>query len=361
MSDAGGRPFEIGIYSFVENTPDPSTGRRAGAERRIAELLAEVAEADRVGLDVYAIGEHHREEYLASAPDVLLAAAAARTRGIRLSSAVTVLGSDDPVRVFQRFATLDLISGGRAEIVAGRGSFVESFPLFGYDLRDYEALFEEKLGLLMRLREEPKIRWSGRHRAPIPDLEIHPRPIQEPLPTWVAVGGTPASAQRTGRLGLPMMLAILGGQPARFAPLAQLWREAATAAGHDPAALPMGLALHGFVADDLDTAIEQWTPAASVLMNRIGRERGWPPYGEAQVRRDALPDGALLIGSPQQVAEKILAHHAVFDHDRVLIQLTVGSLPHDRVLHAIRLLGEEVAPLVREEVARRRAADAKRA
>jgi len=352
------RPFEIGIYSFVENTADPATGARRSAQQRIDELMAEIRTADEVGLDVYAVGEHHRDEYLASAPDVLLAAAAARTERIRLSSAVTVLSSDDPVRVFQRFATLDLLSGGRAEILAGRGSFVESFPLFGYDLGDYESLFEEKLDLLLHLREDVRVHWSGRHRASIPGLEVHPRPLQDPLPVWVAVGGTPQSAARTGRHGLPLALAILGGQPSRFAPLAQIWRRAAAEAGHDADALPMSLNLHGFVADDLETAVRQWTPAAAVLMDRIGRERGWPPYGEAQVRRDARPDGALLIGSPQQVAAKILDHHAVFDHDRVLIQLTVGSLPHERVLHAIRLLGEEVAPIVRAEVARRRAASA---
>ena len=350
------RPFELGLYSFVENTPDPATGRRRDPQQRIRELLEEAQLADRVGLDVFAIGEHHREEYLASAPDVLLAAAAARTERIRLSSAVTVLSSDDPVRVFQRFATLDLISGGRAEILAGRGSFVESFPLFGYDLRDYEALFEEKLELLAKLRHQTRIDWTGRHRASLPGLDVHPRPIQDPLPLWVAVGGTPASSLRAGRLGLPLALAILGGQPARFAPLARIWRDAASEAGHDADALPMSLNLHGFVADDLDTAIEQWTPSAAVLMDRIGKERGWPPYGRQQVQRDARPDGALLIGDPEQVARKILAHHAVFDHDRVLIQFTVGSMPHEQVLHAIELYGTKVAPIVRDEVEKRRAA-----
>jgi len=348
------KPFEVGIYSFVENIADPTSGVRKRPERRIEELLAEIEEADRVGLDLFAIGEHHREEYLASAPDVLLAAAASRTERIRLSSAVTVLGSDDPVRVFQRFATLDLLSGGRAEIMAGRGSFVESFPLFGYDLRDYEELFEEKLELLLALRERTTIEWSGRHRPPLPGLDVLPRPLQDPLPVWIAVGGTPQSAVRTGRLGLPLALAILGGEPARFAPLAQLWRRAAAAAGHDADAIPMSLALHGFVAEDADTAIERFAPAAAVLMNRIGRERGWPPYGRRQVERDAQPDGALLIGSPEQLVEKILAHHALFDHDRVLIQLTVGSIPHQQVLEAIRLLGSEVAPVVRAEVEARR-------
>ena len=346
-------PFEIGLYTFVENTPDPATGEMRPDERRIADLLEEIETADRVGLDVVGIGEHHRAEYLASAPDVLLAAAAARTERIRLSSAVTVLSSDDPVRVFQRFATLDLVSGGRAEIMAGRGSFVESFPLFGYDLRDYEGLFDEKLELLLRLREEGAPTWSGRHRAALRGQPVRPRPAQDPLPVWIAVGGTPASAARAGSLGLPMSIGILGGNPAQFRPLAEVWRRAAREAGHDPARLPLGLAMHGWLAASHEQAVEEWTPAAAQVMDRIGRERGWPPYGRRQVDRDAGPDGALLLGTPDEVAEKLLAHHAVFGHQRVMIQLTVGSLPHERVLHAIELLGREVAPRVREEVDRR--------
>ena len=348
-------PFELGLYTFVENTPDPATGATLPPERRIRELLEEIELADQVGLDVVGIGEHHRGEYLASAPAMLLAAAAARTTRIRLSSAVTVLSSDDPVRVFQQFATLDLISGGRAEVMAGRGSFIESFPLFGYDLRDYESLFDEKLRMLLELRASELVTWSGRHRAPLQDALIQPRPVQDPLPVWVAVGGTPESAVRAGALGLPMALGILGGSPARFAPLAQVWREAARRAGHDPAALPLALSLHGFVAGDLETAIREWTPATAVVMDRIGRERGWPPYGRRQVERDAEPDGALLIGEPERVAEKILAHHEVFGHQRVTMQMTVGTMPHDRVMRSIELYGTQVAPLVREEVARRTA------
>jgi probable LLM family oxidoreductase len=351
-----GARFEIGLYTFVESTPDPATGEARPDERRVADLLEEIETADRVGLDVVGIGEHHRDEYLASVPDVLLAAAAARTQRIRLSSAVTVLSSDDPVRVFQRFATLDLVSGGRAEVMAGRGSFVESFPLFGYDLREYESLFDEKLRLLLRLREEERPIWSGRHRAPLRGQPVRPRPLQEPLPVWIAVGGTPASAARAGGLGLPMSIGILGGSPAQFAPLAEVWRRAAREAGHDPSRLPLGLAMHGYLADTQERAIEEWTPAAAQVMNRIGRERGWPPYDRRRVQRDAAPDGALLLGTPERVAEKILAHQAVFGHQRVMIQLTVGTLRHDRVLHAIELLGREVAPRVRKEVARRQAA-----
>ncbi len=348
-------PFEIGLYGFVENTPDPETGRSRPPEQRIRELLEEIELADQVGLDMFALGEHHREEYLASSPETLLAAAAARTERIRLSSAVTVLGSDDPVRVFQRFATVDLISNGRAEIMAGRGSFVESFPLFGYDLNDYDELFAEKLQLLMRLRDEPVVTWGGKHRPPLRDAAIFPRPVQERLPIWVAVGGTPGSAFRTGALGLGLALAILGGDPRQFVPLRDLFREGARRGGHDPDALPLSLNLHGFVADTAEEAIRRFTPAASVVMNRIGRERGWPPYGEAQVRRDAGPDGALLLGDPDRVAEKILRQHEAFGHGRVLMQATVGSMPHDQVLRCIELLGTKVAPVVREEVARRAA------
>jgi alkanesulfonate monooxygenase SsuD/methylene tetrahydromethanopterin reductase-like flavin-dependent oxidoreductase (luciferase family) len=241
--------------------------------------------------------------------------------------------------------------------MAGRGSFVESFPLFGYDLREYESLFEEKLALLLRLREKERPTWSGRHRAPLRGQSVRPRPVQEPLPVWIAVGGTPSSAQRAGHLGLPMSIGILGGNPAQFAPLAEVWRRAARAAGHDPVGLPLGLAMHGYLADSQEQAVEEWTPAAAEVMDRIGRERGWPPYGRRQVERDAGPDGALLLGTPDQVAEKILVHHAVFGHRRVMIQLTVGTLPHERVLHAIELLGREVAPWVREEVARRQLAE----
>ncbi len=348
-------PFEIGLYGFVENTPDPETGRSRPPQQRIRELLEEIELADQVGLDMFALGEHHREEYLASSPETLLAAAAARTERIRLSSAVTVLGSDDPVRVFQRFATIDLISNGRAEIMAGRGSFVESFPLFGYDLNDYDELFAEKLQLLMRLRDEPVVTWDGKHRPPLRDAAIFPRPVQERLPIWVAVGGTPGSAFRTGALGLGLALAILGGDPQQFVPLRDLFREGARRGGHDPDALPLSLNLHGFVADTAEEAIRRFTPAASVVMNRIGRERGWPPYGEAQVRRDAGPDGALLLGDPDRVAEKILRQHEAFGHGRVLMQATVGSMPHDQVLRCIELLGTKVAPVVREEVARRAA------
>lgn len=347
--------MELGIYSFVEHTPDPDTGRLEPAARRMRDVVEEVALADEVGLDVFGIGEHHRPDYLSAAPAVVLAAAATRTRRIRLTSAVTVLSSDDPVRVFQDFATLDLLSEGRAEIMVGRGSFTESFPLFGYDLRDYDALFDEKLRLLLQLREHEEVHWSGRHRPALHGARIHPRPVQQPLPVWVAVGGNPPSVVRAASLGLPMALAIIGGQPERFVPLAELYRDAARRAGHDPARLPISLNAHGWIAPASAEAAEASYPAAAQTMNRIGRERGWPPFTREQFEQQRGPDGAWFVGDPTEVADKILQHHAWFGHDRVLLQLTVGSMPHEEVLRAIELFGTEVAPRVREEVGRRTA------
>ncbi|MCP5361012.1 MAG: LLM class flavin-dependent oxidoreductase, partial [Sinobacteraceae bacterium] len=255
------KPFEVGIYSFAELTPDPATGARISPEQRLRNLLETIELADQVGLDVFGLGEHHRPDFVSSAPAVILAAAAVRTQRIRLSSAVTVLSSDDPVRVFQEFATLDLLSGGRAEIMAGRGSFIESFPLFGYDLADYDELFAEKLELLLKLRESERVTWSGKHRAALDDLGIYPRPVQNPLPVWIAVGGTPASVARAGTLGLPLAIAIIGGVPERFAPLARLYREAVQRAGRDPAALPISINSHGFLADDSQQAADDYFPS----------------------------------------------------------------------------------------------------
>jgi probable LLM family oxidoreductase len=278
---------------------------------------------------------------------VVLAAAAARTRRIRLTSAVTVLSSDDPVRVFQEFATLDLISNGRAEIMAGRGSFIESFPLFGYQLDDYDSLFAEKLELLLRLRAGERVSWSGRHRAPLDDRGVYPRPVQDPLPVWVAAGGTPQSVARAGTLGLPLALAIIGGQPERFVPLVQLYRESARRAGHDASALPVGINSHGFLAPSSREAADAAFPPYLDVMGRIGRERGWPPPTRQRFDAERSPRGALLVGSPQEVAEKILFEHELFDNSRFLLQLTVGTMPHAAVMRAIELLGTEVAPAVR--------------
>lgn len=345
--------MEIGIYSFAEVRPDPATGGQRGAKERVRDLLEEIELADQVGLDVFGVGEHHRADYVSSAPAVILAAAAARTRWIHLTSAVSVLSSDDPVRVFQDFATLDLVSGGRAEIMAGRGSFTESFPLFGYDLTHYEELFSEKLDLLLRLRESERVSWSGRHRASIQDRAVYPRPIQDPLPIWVAVGGTPHSVVRAATLGLPLAIAIIGGAPVRFKHLVDLYRETAAEAGHDPDALPISINGHGFIAQDAQTAADAAFGPFVETMGRIGRERGWPPPSREQFDMERDLRGAILVGGPQEVIDKILYQYDLFRHQRHLIQLTVGPMPHADVMRAIELLGSEVAPVVRREVASR--------
>jgi probable LLM family oxidoreductase len=342
------KSFELGLYSFAELTPDPLTGKMLTPAERLRDLLEEIELADQVGLDVYGLGEHHRTEYLASAPAVILAAAAARTKTIRLTSAVSVLSSDDPVRIFQDFATLDLLSNGRAEIMAGRGSFTESFPLFGYDLHDYDELFSEKLELLLKLREGERITWSGEHRASLENLGVYPRPVQNPLPVWVAVGGTPQSVVRAGRLGLPMALAIIGGMPERFAPFVELHREAVARAGHAP--LPVGINSHGFVADDSKQAADESFPPYAAVMSKIGRERGWSPLTRQQFESSRTLRGANFIGTPDEITEKILFQHEIFRHQRFLLQLSVGTLPHDKVMHAIELYGTKVAPVVRKEI-----------
>jgi probable LLM family oxidoreductase len=347
---------ELGIYSFGEATPDPETGQTISAHERVQRLLDEIELADKVGLDVYGLGEHHRREFVVSAPAVVLAAAASRTKRIRLSSAVSVISSDDPVRVFQNFATLDLVSDGRAEIMAGRGSFTESFPLFGYDLADYDDLFEEKLELLLKIRESERVTWRGAHRAPIEDLPVFPRPVQDPLPVWIAVGGHPESVVRAGRLGLPLALAIIGGEPRRFVPLIDLYRQVGRGAGHDPAQLRVSINSHGFIEEDSAQAADDAYAAYSYVMGKIGRERGWPPPTREQFETDRGPLGANLVGTPEEVAAKIVSEHQLFGLDRFLIQLSVGTLPHEKVLHAIELFGTKVAPIVRREVERRTAA-----
>jgi len=337
--------MELGVSTFADVRPPPG-GDPVDPGQRLREVLEEAELAERVGLDVFGVGEHHRPDFAVSAPAVVLAAVAARTERLRLTSTVTVLSSDDPVRVFEEFATLDLLSGGRAEIMVGRGSFIESFPLFGYDLADYDSLFAEKLELLLRLRESVRITWSGRHRAPLEDQGVYPRPAQEPLPVWVAVGGTPESALRAGTLGLPMMLAIIGGMPERFVPFARMHREAAEQAGREP--LPaLGLNSHTYVAETSERAAQEFFPAYTGMMNAVGRERGWAPIGQREFDELRSPRGALAVGSPEEVAEKILFEHELFGHDRFLAQVSVGSLPHEQALRAIELLGTEVAPRVR--------------
>ncbi|HYH79402.1 MAG TPA: LLM class flavin-dependent oxidoreductase [Longimicrobium sp.] len=345
--------MELGVYTFAEMPLDPAGGRAAGGAQRLRDLLEEIELADQVGLDVFGVGEHHRPDYAVSSPAVVLAAAAARTRSIRLTSAVTVLSSDDPVRVFQDFATLDLVSGGRAEIMAGRGSFIESFPLFGYKLDDYDTLFGEKLDLLLKLREGERVTWSGRHRAPLDDLGVYPRPLQDPLPVWIAVGGTPQSVMRAGRLGLPLALAIIGGSPERFVPMVELYRDAGRKAGHAPEKLVVSINSHGFIADSSARAADDAFPPYAEAMGRIGRERGWPPPTRARFDAERSPAGALLIGSPDEVVEKILWEHALFGNQRFLIQFSVGPTPHDKIMRCIELYGTRVAPAVRAELARR--------
>jgi probable LLM family oxidoreductase len=340
--------MDLGLYSFGE-VPD-STARSAA--QRLRELVEEAELADQAGLEVFGVGEHHRPDFAVSAPAVVLAAAAERTKHIRLTSAVSVLSSDDPVRVFQAFATLDLLSGGRAEIMVGRGSFIESFPLFGYDLDDYAALFTAKLDLLMKIRASERVSWAGKHRAALNDLGVYPRPLQDPLPVWVAVGGTPQSVVRAGTLGLPMALAIIGGGPERFVPLVDLYREAASRAGHDPTQLPIGINSHTYVADTAEQARDEVFPSYAAMMTRIGRERGWPGMTREQFEALCSPRGALLVGSPEQVVEKILFEHELFGHQRFLAQISVGAMPHAKVMRAIELLGAEVAPAVRKALGR---------
>ena len=339
--------MEVGVSTFAEMTPDAITGARIGAGERLREVIDEIVLADRVGLDVYAVGEHHRPDFAASSPAVVLAAAARLTTRIRLSSAVTVLSSDDPVRVFQDFATLDLLSNGRAEIMAGRGSFIESFPLFGHDLDDYDELFEEKLELLLAIRDAERVTWSGRHRAALDGLGVYPRPEQERLPVWLAVGGTPQSVIRAGALGLPLTLAIIGGEPIRFRPLVDLYRRAADEAGHDPATLPLAVHVHGFVADTSEHAVATFYEPYAAAMTQIGRERGWPPMSRVQFGAMRSPRGSLAVGDVAEVSEKLALIGEQLDLDRILLHLSVGTMPHADVLRAIELLGNEIAPAIR--------------
>lgn len=340
--------MQIGIDSFVATNADPVTGVAPGPAQRISDLLEEITLADQAGLDVFGIGEHHRGEFLDSAPTILLAAAAARTRRIRLTSAVTVLSAADPVRVFQEFATLDLVAQGRAEMIVGRGSFIEAFPLFGLALEDYDELFTEKLGLLLKLREGTQVTWSGAHRPPLTGQGVYPRPLQNPLPVWLGVGGTPESFVRAGTLGLPLMVAIIGGEPHRFRPLIDLYRKAGAKAGHAPEKLRVGLHCLGYVADTNRQAADEFFPGYAKAFTEIGKERGWPPVTRAQF--DALlgPTGALHVGDPATVAEKIHRTSAALGGiDRFSFQMSVASLPHPRLMHAIELLGTKVAPAIR--------------
>lgn len=339
--------MQLGIDSFAAAPPTDGSAGPSSAQTGIQQLLERIRRADEVGLDVFGIGEHHRPEFLDSAPTILLAAAAAQTRRIRLTSAVTVLSAADPVRVFQQFATLDLVSGGRAELVVGRGSFTEAFPLFGLNLRDYDALFTEKLDLLLKIRESPEVHWSGRFRPALTGQGIYPRPVQARLPVWLGVGGTPESFARAGVLGLPLMVAVIGGETHRFRPLVDLYREAGRQAGHPPEQLQVGLHSLGYVAPTTEEAVADYFPGYARTFTRIGRERGWPPVTRPHFDAVAGPRGALLVGGPEEVAAKILRHsEALGGLSRVTFQLDSAELPHDKHLRAIELLGERVKPLL---------------
>ena len=340
--------MQIGIDSFVSTVTDLATGVTVSPALRLEHLLEEVERADAVGLDTFGVGEHHRAEFFDSAPAVILAAAAARTTRIRLNSAVTVLSAGDPVRIFQEFATLDLISKGRIDMVVGRGSFTEAFPLFGLDLADYDSLFEEKLDLLLRIREAERVHWSGRHRPALTGQGVYPRPLQDPLPVWLGVGGTPLSFVRAGTLGLPLMVAIIGGEPHRFRPLIDLYRQAGEHAGHPPEQLRVGLHCIGFVGDTTQQAADDFYPGWAQMFGSIGRERGFAPPTREQFDATCGPTGAYLVGDPETVAEKILTiSTALGGISRIALQMTNTRLAHDNLLNGIELLGTRVAPLVR--------------
>lgn len=340
--------MELGLYTFADVAPDKTSGKALNTNQRFKNLLEEIQLADQLGLDVFALGEHHREDYAISAPAVALAAAAAITKNIKLSSAVTVLSSDDPVRVFQSFATVDQLSNGRAEIMVGRGSFIESYPLFGYNLKDYDALFAEKLELLLKINKQEVVSWRGKHRPSFESLGIYPRPYQEQLPIWLAVGGTPESAVRSGTLGLPMALAIIGGMPAQFVPFTQLYKDTAAEHGFTP---QLGINSHVYVADDSQQAGDEFYPAYSAMMNKIGRERGWQPMQRAHFDASRSAKGALVVGSVQQVVDKILYEQEIFGNSRFLAQMSMGTMDHKKIMRSIELFGTQVAPQVRKSVA----------
>ncbi len=343
--------MEIGVYTFADI--DTQTGAEPGISpsQRMRNLMEEIDLAEQAGLDVFALGEHHRPDYLVSAPSVVLGAAAARTQKIRLSSAVTVLSSEDPVRVFQQFATLDLLSKGRAEIMVGRGSFIESFPLFGYQLKDYDDLFEEKLEMLLKINSQERVTWKGRFTQSLNDAAIFPRPVQPKIPIWVAVGGTPESVVRAAEYGLPMALAIIGGSPARFKGLTDLYRKIYEKSGHDLHKYQLSINSHVFIGDTSQEARDIFYPPYARVMNRIGRERGWPPLNRDQFDGSTGPQGALLVGSPQEVIDKILYEHELFSHTRFLAQMSLGTVPHKAVLRSIELLGTQVLPEVKKHAA----------
>lgn len=344
--------MEIGVDTFVETTPDVKTGKTISHAERLREVVEEIVLADQVGLDIFGVGEHHRKEFADSATVVVLAAAASMTKRIRLTSSVTVLSAVDPVRLFQQFATLDGISNGRAEIIAGRGSMVDAFPLFGYDLKDYDELYAEKLELLLKLRDSEKISWKGKHRPALTNLGVYPRPVQNPLPVWLGSGGNAQSVIRAGELGLPLVLAIIGGSPLQFAPLVPLYKNAATRAGHDASKLKIAVHSLGFVAESTSLAAEKYFPPTQAVFNSMSKERGWGHYSRSQFDASCSPEGAFYVGDPETVANKIIYMQKHLGFSRFFLHLPAGSMPHEDVMKSIELLGKEVAPRVREEVAK---------
>jgi probable LLM family oxidoreductase len=343
---------EIGVYTLARVAADPHTGALQTPAEHMHDLLEEIEYADELGFVLYGIGENHRPDYAVSAPAVALAAAAARTKNIRLSSTVSILSADDPVRVFQDFATLDLVSNGRAELMVGRGISTESFPLFGYDVADYDELFAEKLDLLLRVRAGEHVTWSGTHRASLDGEGVYPRPVQDPLPVWVAVGGNPDSAARTGRLGLPMAIAFLTGTYEARRSVQNVYREAAEQAGHDPDSLPVSINCHCYIAESTKAATEEFLPYYANAMNALAIERGFPLIDKRRFRAMSDLDGPVLAGTPDEVIEKILYQHDIFGHDRLLLQISVGALPKAQLFRAMELLATEVVPAVQEELSK---------
>jgi probable LLM family oxidoreductase len=338
--------MELGISMFADLGHDPETGKRQSPQQRLQELMKEIQLADEIGLDAFGIGEHHRSDYAVSSPEIILAAAATITKNIKLGSAVTVLSSSDPVKIYQNFSSVDLISGGRAEMTAGRGSFIESFPLFGYDLKNYNELFEEKLDLFLKINDQEKLTWKGKFRAGLDDQGVYPR-AQRKLPVWIAVGGTPESVQRAARLGLPMVVAIIGGDPRQFSSFFQYYRDIYLQHGHDPASMQLGLHAHTFTGTDASVA-DNYFPYYSSQMNRIGKERGWPSYSRAQYNAGLDKNGSLFVGEPSAVVDKILYVKEMFGLTRFMAHMDVGGPPHKDLMKAIEIFGTKVAPEIRK-------------
>jgi probable LLM family oxidoreductase len=342
--------IELGIGMFGDLTFDTAGQKFQNTGERLQQIVEQVKLADEIGLDLISLGEHHRPDYSIASTEIVLAALATVTKNIKLASGVTVLSSSDPVKVYQDYATIDLLSNGRAEIIAGRGSFIESFPLYGYDLRDYNSLFEEKLDLLIKINNEDPVTWSGKHRASLQNQHIYPR-ADKPIPVWIAVGGTPESVHRAARLGLPLIVAIIGGQPRQFKPLIEYYKEEYAAFGHDPSKMEIGVHSHTFVADDQEELIEKYYPIYAAQMDRVGASRGWPPYAKQQFLFGVHKEGALYMGEPNYVAEKIISTIEMFGITRYVAHIDIGGPSHSEMMHCIELFGKKVVPQIRKAFA----------